>query len=87
MVVVVGEPHPRLGERAVIVAVADSAAEAPTLDDLCAYLMDRGLPKQNLPERLILTEDLPRTELGKFHRAKIKQWVADQAEASVETVA
>jgi acyl-coenzyme A synthetase/AMP-(fatty) acid ligase len=49
--------------------------------------MDRGLPKQNLPERLILTEDLPRTELGKFHRAKIKQWVADQAEASVETVA
>lgn len=86
-VVVVGEPHPRLGERAVIVAVPDSVEGAPSLDELCEYLTERGLPKQNLPERLILTDDLPRTELGKFHRAKIKQWVAEEAERSVETVA
>ena len=87
MVVVVGEPHARLGERAVIVAVPDSVDEAPSLDELCEYLTERGLPRQNLPERLILTDDLPRTELGKFHRAKIKQWVAEEAERSVETVA
>jgi acyl-coenzyme A synthetase/AMP-(fatty) acid ligase len=87
MVVVVGEPHPRLGERAVIVAVPESADEAPSLDELCDHLTKRGLPKQNLPERLIITDDLPRTELGKFHRVKIKQWVADEVERRVETVA
>ncbi len=87
MVVVVGEPHRRLGERAVIVAVPVSAEATLTLDELCDHLTQRGLPKQSLPERLIVTDDLPRTELGKFHRAKIKSWVAEEAQRSVESVA
>ena len=87
MVVVVGEPHPRLGERAVIVAVPESADDPLTLQELCDHLTQRGLPRQSLPERLIVTNDLPRTELGKFHRVKIKDWVAKEAERSMETVA
>jgi acyl-CoA synthetase (AMP-forming)/AMP-acid ligase II len=87
MVVVVGEPHPRLGERAVIVAVPESAGDSPGLEELCDHLIERGLPKQNLPERLVITEELPRTELGKFHRAEIKRRVAEEAERSVEQVA
>jgi acyl-coenzyme A synthetase/AMP-(fatty) acid ligase len=80
MVVVVGEPHPRLGERAVVVAVPSSPDEPPTLDSLCAYLVAKGLPKQSLPERLILTDDIPRTELGKYHRAEVKRRVAEEAQ-------
>jgi acyl-CoA synthetase (AMP-forming)/AMP-acid ligase II len=68
-VVVVGEPHPRLGERAVVVAVADGGL---ALEEVCTYLLDCGLPKQSLPERLVLTREIPRTELGKFHRARIR---------------
>jgi acyl-CoA synthetase (AMP-forming)/AMP-acid ligase II len=71
-VVVVGEPDPRLGERAVVVAVLKEGAARPTLEELCAYLLDKGLPKNSLPERLVVTAELPRTELGKFHRARIK---------------
>jgi cyclohexanecarboxylate-CoA ligase len=80
MVVVVGEPHPRLGERAVVVAVPASPASPPTLDELCGHLLGRGLPKQCLPERLILAGDIPRTELGKFHRAEIRRQVAQEAQ-------
>ncbi len=72
-VIVVGEPDPRLGERAVIVCVARDAAAPPTLDELCAYLLERGLPKQNLPEKLVLTTSIPRTELGKFHRVEVQR--------------
>lgn len=75
-VVVVGEPHPRLGETAVIVAVA-AAGQNPTLETLCAHLMARGIPKENLPERLVLTLAIPRTELGKFHRVEVKTRLLD----------
>jgi acyl-coenzyme A synthetase/AMP-(fatty) acid ligase len=83
-VVVVGEPHARLGERAVAVVIPTATDDPPTLDQLCSHLRSLGLPTQSLPERLILTDDIPRTELGKFHRAEVKRRVAEQA---VEQVA
>jgi non-ribosomal peptide synthetase component E (peptide arylation enzyme) len=87
MAVVVGEPHPRLGERAVIVAVAQGHESEPSLEELCAHLTAEGLPKQSLPERLVIVNDLPRTELGKFHRVEIKRLIAEQPERSAEPVA
>jgi cyclohexanecarboxylate-CoA ligase len=77
-VVVVGEPDPRLGERAVIVCVPREAAAPPTLAELCDHLLKRGLPKQNLPEKLVLTTSIPRTELGKFHRVEVKRRLVDR---------
>jgi acyl-coenzyme A synthetase/AMP-(fatty) acid ligase len=71
-VVVVGEPDPRLGERAVVVAVAGAGVTDLTLEELCARLLENGIPKQNLPEKLVVTASIPRTELGKFHRVEVK---------------
>jgi acyl-CoA synthetase (AMP-forming)/AMP-acid ligase II len=79
-VVVVGEPHERLGERAVIVCVPESLTEPPELDDLCRFLLDQGIPKQNLPERLVVTDDIPRTGVGKFHRAEVKRRLVEEPE-------
>lgn len=76
-VVVVGEPDERLGERAVIVAVAASSESLPTLDELCAYLTALGVEKTSLPERLVFMDALPRTELGKFHRIEVKRLLAE----------
>ena len=87
MVVVVGEEHPRLGERAVVVLVPANPDLPPTLDELCRHLQQNGLPKQNLPERLVVVPDLPRTELGKFHRVEIRRQVAERPEVQVEQVA
>ncbi|MFL6599873.1 MAG: class I adenylate-forming enzyme family protein [Steroidobacteraceae bacterium] len=77
-VVVVGTAHPRLGEQAVIVAIAKSAHERPPLEELVAHLLQRGLPKECLPERLLFTVSLPRTEWGKFNRVELRKWVAAQ---------
>lgn len=77
-VVVVGEPHPRLGETAVMVMVPKNPAERPSLEALSAHLAARGLPKESLPERLVFAESLPRTEWGKFNRVELKKWLAAQ---------
>lgn len=77
-VVVVAEPHPRLGERAVIVAVAQSDVDAPVLEELCEYLLKQGVEKQSLPERLVLVDEIPKTELGKFHRIEMQRRLAEQ---------
>ncbi|MHB8335672.1 MAG: class I adenylate-forming enzyme family protein [Acidimicrobiales bacterium] len=76
-VVVVGEPHPRLGERAVIVAVAEFDDDPPMLEELCEYLLEQGVEKQSLPERLVLVEEIPKTELGKFHRIEVQRRLAE----------
>lgn len=70
-VVVVGKPDDRLGERAVIIAVP-SAGASLDLDDLTKFLLDQGLPKNCLPEALYEVPEVPRTELGKFHRARVR---------------
>jgi acyl-CoA synthetase (AMP-forming)/AMP-acid ligase II len=77
-VVVVGEPHPRLGEQAVVVAIAKDGQPPPTLGELVAHLTACGLPKECLPERLVFTGALPRTEWGKFNRAELKRWLTEQ---------
>jgi acyl-CoA synthetase (AMP-forming)/AMP-acid ligase II len=77
-VVVVGVPDSRLGERAAVVAVAESADDAPSLNELCDYLLSRGLEKQSLPERLVLVDELPRTELGKFHRVEVRRRLMEE---------
>jgi non-ribosomal peptide synthetase component E (peptide arylation enzyme) len=79
-VAVVGQPDPRLGERAVIVAVPAPAGERADLDALCAYLVKEGLPKQSLPERLLYVDELPRTAVGKVHRVEVRQLIAEDLE-------
>jgi non-ribosomal peptide synthetase component E (peptide arylation enzyme) len=75
-VAVVGQPDPRLGERAVIVAVP-AAGEHAGLEALCAYLQREGLPKQSLPERLVYVEELPRTAVGKVHRVEVRKLISE----------
>jgi len=79
-VAVVGQPDPRLGERAVIVAVPASDEQAD-LPALCAYLLGEGLPKQSLPERLVYVDELPRTVVGKVHRVEVRKLIAGEMPA------
>lgn len=74
-VVVVGKPDDRLGERAVIVAVP-SPGTTLKLSALTDFLLDKGLPKNCLPEELFEVPEVPRTELGKFHRSRVREELA-----------
>jgi acyl-CoA synthetase (AMP-forming)/AMP-acid ligase II len=69
-------PHPRLGEQAVAVVVPRPGAD-PTLGDLTALLLERDVPRQSHPERLVVVDDLPKTEFGKHNKAAVRQVVAD----------
>jgi len=64
----------------VIVAVPMSIADVPTLEELCEFLQGKGLQKQNLPERLLLVDEIPRTEIGKFHRAEVQRRLVEDME-------
>jgi acyl-CoA synthetase (AMP-forming)/AMP-acid ligase II len=86
-VAVVGRPDPRLGERAVIVAVPADSDDRADLDGLCAYLQREGLPNQSLPEDLVYVTDLPRTAVGKVHRVEVRRMIAESLDASERTPA
>jgi acyl-CoA synthetase (AMP-forming)/AMP-acid ligase II len=73
-VIVVGTPDARLGERAVAVVVPRGDSR-PALGDLCAFLGERGLPQEVLPEELLFTDSIPRTEFGEFNRGAMRVWV------------
>jgi acyl-CoA synthetase (AMP-forming)/AMP-acid ligase II len=75
-ITVVGVPHPRLGEQAVAVIVPRAGTE-PTLADLTALLTERDVPRQSHPERVVIADDLPKTEFGKHNKAAVKQMLAD----------
>lgn len=77
-VVVVGQPHPRLGEQAVMVLIPKSAEQKPSFEELTAHLIASGLPVECLPERLVFAETLPRTEWGKFNRVELRNWLGQQ---------
>jgi non-ribosomal peptide synthetase component E (peptide arylation enzyme) len=72
-VAVIGLPDDRTGERACAVVVPADAADTPSLDELCAYLLERGLMKQKLPEQLELVDALPRNPTGKVVKFELRE--------------
>ncbi|MCV2489051.1 AMP-binding protein [Geodermatophilus sp. YIM 151500] len=77
-VAVVGVPDPRLQERACacIVPIADADL---TLDDLKAFLAEKGVAKQYWPERLEIRSELPRTPSGKIQKFRLREEIGDGA--------
>jgi cyclohexanecarboxylate-CoA ligase len=69
-VAVVAVPDPQTGERACAVIV--SSDPKLRLADLQAFLEQRGVAKQKWPERVELTELLPRTASGKIQKFLIR---------------
>ncbi|MBN9527083.1 MAG: acyl--CoA ligase [Alphaproteobacteria bacterium] len=61
----------RLGER-VCAFVVPKAGEQVTLDDLCAFLEEKGLARFKWPEKLVVMEALPRNALAKLVRSQLR---------------
>ncbi|MDF1704921.1 MAG: AMP-binding protein [Aeromicrobium sp.] len=71
-VAVIGLPDERLGERACAVVVHDGSDVPPTLAELNAYLVDNGVSKHFLPERLVVMDELPKTPSGKIRKVELR---------------
>ncbi len=72
-VVVVGIAHPRLGEQAVIVAIPKVDSDRPRLEDLVAHLIERGLPRECLPEQVVFTGDVATHGVGQIQPCRVAQ--------------
>ncbi|MER6972120.1 class I adenylate-forming enzyme family protein [Nocardioides sp. NPDC057767] len=68
---VVGLPDEDRGELVCAVVVPAPGTEPPALADLCDFLLDAGLMRQKLPERLEVVTELPRTGLAKVAKAEL----------------
>ena len=75
--VIVGVPHPRLGERCVAVVETAAGAEV-TLRWLASFLEARGVTKAFWPEELVTVDRLPRNDVGKWVRAEVSQLAVDR---------
>lgn len=75
-VAVVAMPDPRLGERACAFAVMRAGASL-TLPELVAFLRERHLARNYLPERLEVVEALPKTPSGKIQKVVLRGMAKD----------
>ena len=75
-VAVVAMPDPVMVERACAFVVPAEGA-SPSLDDLAAYLGQRKIAKQKIPERLELVGELPKTQSGKVQKFRLREIIRD----------
>lgn len=78
-IAVVGQPDDLRGELVCAVVRRSGRHRDVTLDELCAFLDQRGLMKQKWPERLVLVDEFPLTGLGKIAKSDLAQWIAGGA--------
>jgi 2,3-dihydroxybenzoate-AMP ligase len=68
-------PDPVLGERMCAFVIARDGRSV-TLEELTAFLSDKGLARFKLPERLEIVEDFPFSKFGKVAKNKLSESAA-----------
>jgi cyclohexanecarboxylate-CoA ligase len=74
---VVPMPDPVVGEKACCFIVP-RPGHTPRLDELCAYLLERGIAKYKLPERLETLAEMPLTPTRKVIKGQLARMLADK---------
>jgi 2,3-dihydroxybenzoate---[aryl-carrier protein] ligase len=72
-------PDPVLGER-MCAFVIPKPGRTLTLNELTTFLLDKGLAKFKLPERLELTDDLPLSKFGKVAKNVLTRQLAESVQ-------
>lgn len=68
-------PDETMGERVCACVVANPGSESPSLEQINEYLLEKGLAKFKLPEKIQIFESLPRNPLGKVQRNELEERV------------
>jgi acyl-coenzyme A synthetase/AMP-(fatty) acid ligase len=77
----VGMPDERLGERVCCYVVTAPGHTTPTVEELRAFLLARGMPVQKTPECVVAIEDLPMTATGKVLKHELRKDIEQRVEA------
>jgi non-ribosomal peptide synthetase component E (peptide arylation enzyme) len=82
-VAVVAMPDERLGEKCCAFVVPADDGGAPDLETIVAFLKERGIANQKLPERLEIVDELPTTATGKIQKHVLRAQIAEKVSAGV----
>ena len=74
-IAILGQPDELRGELVCAVVRRSPRHRDVTLDELCAFLDERGLMKQKWPERLVVVDEFPLTGLGKVAKSELAQQI------------
>ena len=72
-VAVIGLPDEQRGEMVCAVVQLAQGAEALDFEEMVAFCREAGLMTQKIPERLELTDDMPRAGTGKIVKKELKE--------------
>ncbi|MEX2556207.1 MAG: AMP-binding protein [Actinomycetota bacterium] len=70
---VIGVPDPSSGERAVAVVALKDAGDPLGFDEMGAFLKEKGLRRQAIPEQLEIVDALPRNPSGKVLKQDLRK--------------
>jgi len=70
---VIGIPDPAVGERCCAVVACRDPADPLGFGEMVAYLSERGLMRQKLPERLEIVDAVPRNPTGKILKHELRK--------------
>ncbi|MBA3303332.1 MAG: AMP-binding protein [Acidimicrobiia bacterium] len=76
-VAVIGLPDPDSGERACAVVASRDAGDALDFGEMVAFLKEKGLMNQKIPEQLEAVESVPRNPSGKILKTELRKRYAD----------
>src|SRR6266513_4426906 len=69
---IVPMPDPVLGEKACAFITLRGEAPAPSLQELCDYLLHKNIAKNKLPERLVVIPEMPLTRTRKIIKGRLR---------------
>jgi acyl-CoA synthetase (AMP-forming)/AMP-acid ligase II len=70
---IIAMPDERLGQRASAFIVLKDASQSLTLNDITAFLEEKGVSKTHWPEALKIVDSFPMTSTGKFQRYALRE--------------
>ena len=74
-------PDRYLGERVCAFVILREDCPAPTVSDVGDYLLEEGLAKFKLPERIEVIDEMPVTQVGKLDRPELRRLIAEERAA------
>merc|ERR1712130_204891 len=74
----VAMPHPKWDERPIIVAVLSGQGDAPSLSNIHKFLQKGRWAKFQLPDDLLIWDDIPKTSTGKMNKRVIRDILKKQ---------
>lgn len=83
-IAVVAMPDPVMVERACAYVVVKNGAQV-TLPDLAEYLVNHGVAKQKIPERLEVIDALPKTQSGKVQKFRLRELIRQTLDRELST--